>query len=121
MEKQTLRCWYDDWAATEAFCKKYGFGYGEVVYDSADYSIFFQDVDGDEIQCCFSKNSSVIDQQIQLLGSKIPDKNTGDLSTEPLVKDEDIVLIIPLNERDLTTDVCAELLKYCLENNIITK
>jgi hypothetical protein len=64
--------------------------------------VFFQDVDGDEIQCCFSKN-------------------TGDLSTEPRVKDEDIVLIIPLNERDLTTDVCEKLMKYCLENNIITK
>jgi hypothetical protein len=102
MEKQSLRCWYDDYTAVEVFCAKYRFGYGEVVEDSADYSAFFQDVDGDEIQCCFSKN-------------------TGDLSTEPLVKDEDIVLIIPLNERDLTTDVCEKLLNYCLENNIITK
>jgi hypothetical protein len=98
---RSLRCWYDDFNAVEAFCLKYGFGYGEVVYDSAEYSVFFQDVDGDEIQCCFSKN-------------------TGDLSTEPHVKDEDIVLIIPLNERDLKTDVCEKLMKYWLENQIVT-
>ena len=96
-----VRCWQDDWKAVEEFCAKYGLGYGNVVEDGEKYSIFFEYTDGDEMQCYLSKN-------------------TGDLSDSPKVKYEDIVLIIPLNERNLTTDVYAELLKYCLENNVIT-
>jgi len=104
MENQivTARSWSDDWAAVEAFCTKYGFGYGNVVENEEKYSVFFEYTDGDEMQCYLSQNS-------------------GDLTTEPTVKYEDIVLIIPLNERDLKTDVCEKLMKYCLENNIITK
>ena len=107
--EQKLRCWQDDWTAVEEFCAKYGLGYGNVVENGEKYSIFFEYTDGDEMQCYLSMNSSV------------PDMNTEDLSDGPTVKYEDIVLIIPLNERDLTTDVYAELLKYCLENNVITK
>ena len=110
MERK-LRCWQDDWTAVEIFCAKYGLGYGNVVEDGEKYSVFFEYTDGDEMQCYLSMNSSVIDHQIQL---------SGDLSDSPTVKYEDIVLIIPLNEKDLTTDVYAELLKYCLENNVIT-
>ena len=101
MERK-LRCWKDDWKAVEEFCAKYGLGYGNVVEDGEKYSVFFEYTDGDEMQCYLSMN-------------------TGDLSDSPTVKYEDIVLIIPLNEKDLTTDVYAELLKYCLENNVITK
>ena len=95
-----LRCWKDDYKAVREFCEKYEFCYGEIVENEAKYNVYFTDVDGDEIECCLSKN-------------------TGDLSGEPLVKYSDIVLYIPLNERDLTTDVCAKLLEYCLANDFI--
>ena len=95
-----LRCWKEDHKIAKDFCEKYDFCYGEFVENEIKYNIFFSDVDGDEIECCLSKNS-------------------GDLSGEPLVKYSDIVLYIPLNERDLKTDLHAELLKYCLANNFI--
>jgi hypothetical protein len=102
MELNKLRCWKDDYAAVEQFCEKYKLCSGEIVENNVPYNVFFTDVDGDEIQCCLSKNS-------------------GDLTGEPMVNYDDIILYIPLNERDLKTDVCAKLLEYCLENNIITK
>jgi hypothetical protein len=102
MELNKLRCWKDDYVAVEKFCEKYELCCGEIVENNAPYNVFFTDVDGDEIQCCLSKNK-------------------GDLSGEPMVNYADIVLYIPLNERDLKTDICEKLMKYCLENNIITK
>lgn len=101
MELNKLRCWKDDYAAVEKFCEKYELCCGEIIYNNASYNVFFLDVDGDEIECCLSKNSR-------------------DLSGEPLVNYTDIVLHIPLNERDLKTDVCAKLLEYCLANNVIS-
>jgi hypothetical protein len=98
--KRRLRNWRTDIQLVEDFCKINDICFGHIVYDESKYSIFFEDVDGDEIQCCLSINS-------------------GDLTDEPLVKQEDIVLIIPLNELDLKTNVCEKLEKYCLENNII--
>jgi len=95
-----LRCWKDDYKAVEEFCEKYGLCYGEIVYDGSRYNVFFTDSDGDEVECCLSKN-------------------TGDLRKEPSVKYTDIVLYIPLNERDLKTDVCAKLMEYCLANDVI--
>lgn len=86
----------------EQFCEKYNLGYGEVVENKSKYSVFFLDVDGDEIQCCLSINS-------------------GDLTDEPYVNYDDIVLFIPLNERDLTTNVYNTLFEYCIEHNIITE
>lgn len=100
MEKRQLRCWKNDYIAVEDFCVKYGLCYGEIVENNAKYSVFFLDVDGDEIQCCLTKN-------------------LGDLSDEPSVNYDDIVLFIPLNELDLKTDVYVKLLEYCLENHII--
>ena len=98
--KKGLRCWKDDYKAVEDFCEKYRICYGEIVFNGSIYNIFFTDVDGDEVECCLSRN-------------------TGDLSEEPCVKYTDIVLYIPLNERDLKTDVCAKLLEYCLANDVI--
>ena len=97
---RTLRCWKKDYEIVEAFCEKYGMCYGEIVYESAKYNIFFNDVDGDEVECCLSEN-------------------TGDLSDKPCVKYTDIILYIPLNERNLKTDVEAELLKFCRAKGII--
>ena len=97
---KTLRCWKDDYKAVEEFCEKYGLCYGEIVYDGSRYNVFFTDSDGDEVECCLSKN-------------------TGDLRKEPSVKYTDIVLYIPLNERDLKTDVCVKLMEYCLANDVI--
>jgi hypothetical protein len=96
--KGKLRCWKEDYAAVEMFCEKYGLCYGEIVENNASYNVFFTDVDGDEIECCLSKNSGDFEEQ--------------------RVNYTDIVLYIPLNERDLKTDVCAKLLEYCLANNV---
>ena len=97
---RTLRNWKKDYEIAEAFCEKYGMCYGEIIYEGARYNIFFSDVDGDEVECCLSEN-------------------TGDLRDEPCVKYTDILLYIPLNERNLHTDVEAELLKFCLAKGII--
>ena len=94
-QSRVLRNWRNDYKAAESFCEKYQFGYGDVIYDKDAYSVFFMDVDGDEIQCCLSKN-------------------TGDLSDNPSVNYNDIVFIIPLNEFDLKTDVYTKLLEYCI-------
>ena len=99
---RTLRCWKKDYEIVETFCEKYGMCYGEIVYESAKYNIFFNDVDGDEVECCLSEN-------------------TGDLSDKPCVKYTDIILYIPLNERNLKTDVEAELLKFIHAKGIIEK
>jgi hypothetical protein len=99
---RTLRCWKKDYEIAEAFCEKYGMCYGEIVYESAKYNIFFNDVDGDEVECCLSEN-------------------TGDLSDKPCVKYTDILLYIPLNERNLHTDIETELLKFCRAKGIIEK
>ena len=95
------RNWRNDYKAAEEFCEKYGLCCGDVVYNNNKYSVLFLNTDGDEIECCISKN-------------------TGDLSNEPSVKYSDIILQIPLNERDLSTDLYQKLLEYCLANNIIT-
>ena len=97
---RTLRCWKNDYQIVEAFCEKYGMCYGEIVYNRVKYNIFFNDVDGDEVECCLSEN-------------------TGDFRDEPYVKYNDIILYIPLNERDLHTDVETELMKFCLAKGII--
>jgi len=95
-----LRCWKDDYNAVETFCQTYEMCYGEIVYDEARCSIFFLDVDGDQVDCCLTINS-------------------GNLKGEPSVKYGDIVFRVELNEQDLKTDVSAELLKYCLSHNLI--
>jgi len=97
---RTLRCWKKDYEIVEAFCEKHGMCYGEIVYENAKYNIFFNDVDGDEVECCLSEN-------------------TGKLSDEYCVKYTDIILYIPLNEHDLKTDIEKELTKFCLAKRII--
>ena len=96
----SLRNWKKDYEIVEAFCEKHGMCYGEIIHKNAKYNIFFNDVDGDEVECCLSEN-------------------TGDLSDEPYVKYTDIILYVPLNERNLKTDIEAELLKFCVEKGII--
>ena len=96
-----LRCWRDDYRIAEEFCEKYGLSYEEQCLDNREpYSVFFIDVDGDEICCCVSKNTE-----------KSFDKG--------FVHEEDIVLYIPLNERDLVKDLHQELFEFCIRNNII--
>ena len=96
-----LRCWRDDYRIAEEFCKKYGLSYQECLYDCEPYSVFFIDVDGDEICCCVSKN-------------------TKKSFEKGIVHEEDIVLYIPLNERDLKKDLHEELLEFCVRNDIVT-
>ena len=95
---QKLRCWKDDYAETEHFCETHGFSFGDFIEKGEKYSVFFLDVDGDEVECCLSVNHN----------------NTSDI-----VNFEDIVFQIPLNELDLTTKVCEKLLEYCMKNGII--
>ena len=95
-----LRCWRDDYRIAEEFCKKYGLSYQECLYDCEPYSVFFIDVDGDEICCCVSKN-------------------TKKSFEKGIVHEEDIVLYIPLNERDFKTDLHEKLLEFCTNNGMI--
>jgi len=94
-----LRCWRDDWRIAEEFCEKYGLSYQECLDDREPYYVFFLDTDGDEICCCVSKNSEKSFEN-------------------RIVYYEDIVLTIPLNERDLTTDLYKKLLEFCTKNEI---
>jgi len=96
---KTLRCWRDDRRIAEEFCEKYGLSYEECLYGREPYSVFFLDTDGDEICCCVSKN-------------------TEKSFEKGIVHEEDIVLYIPLNERDLTTDLHKKLLEFCTKNSI---
>jgi len=96
----TLRCWRDDYRIAEEFCEKYGLSYEACLYDREPYSVFFIDVDGDEICCCVSIN-------------------TEKSFEKGIVHEEDIVLYIQLNERDLVKDLYMELLEFCLTNDII--
>ena len=97
----SLRCWRDDRRIAEEFCEKYGLCYQEVLDDREPYSIFFLDTDGDEICCCVSKN-------------------TEKSFEKGIVDYDDIVLMIPLDERNLVTDLHKELLEFCVKNDIIT-
>lgn len=110
-----FRCWKDDYKAVEAFCEKYGLCYGNIVYDNAQCNVFFTEVDGDEVECCLSKNGG--DLGVPVVNKA--DSRNNLFSGKQTVKYTDIVLYIPLNERDLTTDVCAKLLEYCLANGLI--
>jgi hypothetical protein len=102
-ENKTLRCWRDDYRIAEEFCEKYGLSYEDRCLDHCEpYSVFFIDVDGDEICCCVSKNT----------------KKSFD---KCFVHEEDIVLYIPLNERDLKKDLLMELLEFCIRNDITPK
>jgi len=96
----SLRCWRDDRRIAEEFCEKYGLCYQEVLDDHEPYSVFFIDTDGDEICCCLSKNTEKSFEQ-------------------GMVDYDDIVLMIPLDERDLVTDLHKELLEFCVKNDII--
>jgi len=127
--KGKLRCWKEDYAAVEMFCEKYGLCYGEIVENNASYNVFFTDVDGDEIECCLSKNSGDLSggfsvgspqRGLQPCTTKggAEEPRSGIEKEEQRVNYTDIVLYIPLNERDLKTDVCAKLLEYCLANNV---
>jgi hypothetical protein len=98
--EEKYRDWSVDFSQAKEFCEKYQFSYGHTVYNESKYSVFFIDVDGDEIVCYLSIN-------------------TGDLKTR-LVNYDDIVLSIPLNILNLSTNVYEELEKYCLENKIIS-
>jgi len=98
--RRSLRNWKKDYEIAEAFCEKYGMCYGEIVYEGARYNIFFSDVDGDEVECCLTEN-------------------TGDLRADPRVKYTDILLYIPLNERNLHTNIEKELTKFCLAKGIV--
>ena len=99
--ERKLRCWRDDFRIAEEFCEKYGLCYQDSLVNREPYSVLFFDADGDEICCCISKNTE-----------KSFDKDTVDY--------EDIVLYIPLNERDLKTNLHQVLFDYCSENGIIT-
>jgi hypothetical protein len=102
-ENKTLRCWRDDYRIAEEFCEKYGLSYGEQYLDNREpYSVFFIDVDGDEVCCCVSKNTEISFEK-------------------GIVQEEDIVLYIPLNERDLKKDLLMELLEFCTRNDITPK
>ena len=96
-----LRNWRTDMMVAEEFCEKYGLCYQDVLDGQEPYSVFFIDVDGDEICCCVSKNTE-----------KSFERGTVDES--------DIILYIPLNERDFKTDLHQVLFDYCSENGIIT-
>ena len=98
---KTLRCWRDDRRIAEEFCEKYGLSYEECLYGREPYSIFFLDTDGDEICCCVSKNTE-----------KSFDKG--------IVQEDDIVLMIPLDEQDLTTDLYKKLMEFCTKNGFIS-
>jgi len=100
-ENKTLRCWRDDYRIAEEFCEKYGLCYQECLDHREPYSVFFIDVDGDEICCCVSKN-------------------TEKSFEKGIVHEEDIVLYIPLNERDLKKDLYQKLLEFCTKNDIIS-
>jgi hypothetical protein len=93
--------WADDFAAVEQFCAKYGLGWGQVVEHEEKFSVFFIDEDTDAIQCCMTKN-------------------VGDLSGKPSVDHEYIIVFIPMNEMDPSTDICRELLTFITENKIIS-
>jgi len=95
-----LRCWRDDRRIAEEFCEKYGLSYQECLDHREPYSVFFIDVDGDEICCCVSKN-------------------TEKSFEKGFVQEEDIVLYISLNERDLVKDLHQELFEFCTKNDII--
>jgi hypothetical protein len=102
-ENKTLRCWRDDYRIAEEFCEKYGLSYEDRCLDHCEpYSVFFIDVDGDEICCCVSKN-------------------TERSFEKGFVQEEDIVLYITLNERDLVTDLHNKLLEFCIRNDINPK
>jgi hypothetical protein len=96
-----LRSWRNDWNIAEEFCEKYGLCYDEILYGRESYSVFFIDVDGDEICCCLSKNTE-----------KSFEKGA--------VVEDDIILYIPLNERDFITDLNKVLFEFCSNNGIIT-
>jgi len=96
-----LRCWGDDLRVAQEFCEKYGLCYTDELDNMEPYSVLFIDVDGDEICCCVSKN-------------------TEKSFEKGIVDEDDIVLYIPLNERDLKTDLHQVLFVYCSENGIIT-
>ena len=96
-----LRPWRTDWKIAEEFCEKYGLCYQEVLDVREPYSVFFIDVDGDEIWCCISKN-------------------TNKSFERGIVDEDDIIHYIPLNERNLVTDLHNELFDFCVKNGIIT-
>jgi hypothetical protein len=89
LEFNIKRNWRKDYHDVEEFCKHYGFGYGEHNDDDLEYSIFFVDSDRDEIECVMSNRS------------------------------DDIIFSIPLNERDLETDICGELKRKCDFHDIL--
>jgi hypothetical protein len=97
---KTIRCWRDDRRIAEEFCDKYDICYQECLYGREPYSIFFLDTDGDEICCCVSKN-------------------TEKSFEKGIVHNDDIVLMISLDERDLKKDLYQELLEFCTKNDII--
>lgn len=107
--KRKYRSWKNDRKCAEEFCKTYE-QYGLCYLDTmetknvAKYYVFFEDTDGDEIQCCLAKHRESYVE---------PDLLYYD------VMDDDIVLFIPLNELDMKTDVFQKLLDYCVSNNII--
>lgn len=96
-----LRSWRTDRQIVEDFCEKYGLCDQEVLDGREPYSVFFIDVDGDEICCCVSKN-------------------TEKSFERGAVDEDDIILYIPLNELDHKTDLHKELFEFCSNNGIIT-
>ena len=119
-----LRNLRNDYMVAEQFCEKYGIGYGDAVDKKSKYSVFFMDVDGDEIQCCLSINSGDLTDEHSINSDDIVlfiPLNERDFADEPYVNYDNVVLCIPLNERDLTTNVYNTLFEYCIEHNIITE
>jgi hypothetical protein len=87
-----IRDFKQDQEDVQAFCIKYGFGYGETIYYEEEYSIFFMELNDHAVQWCMTKNTDYTSSRVDY---------------------DDIIFTVPVHEQNMKTDVCAELKAFC--------